>query len=125
MLARDEREHDEHGVDLGGVAHDLRVEEVRLEQVDAEDPGEHQQPLPRSKLPDEMSAIATIGTEDRIEPKIGTRLMVAAMPASKSGYLTWKRLRPMYVKAPLMRQITSWPRMTPDRPRSMPTTILS
>ena len=41
-----------------------------------------------SKLPDEISATATIGTDDRIDPKIGIRLIVAAMPASSSGYFT-------------------------------------
>ena len=88
MLARDQREHHQHGVNLGRVAHDLRVEEVRLDEVDADDPGEHLQPFDRSKFPDEISAMATIGTDDRIEPKIGIRLIVAAMPASSSGYLT-------------------------------------
>ena len=51
-------------------------------------------PCLRSKLPDEMSAMATIGTDDRIDPKIGIRLIVAAIPASSSGYFTWKISRP-------------------------------
>ena len=51
-------------------------------------------PCARSKVPDEISAIATIGTDDRIDPKIGIRLIVAAMPASSSGYLTWNSSRP-------------------------------
>ena len=56
---------------------------------------EHGHPLPQIEVPDEISAIATIGTDDRIEPKIGIRLIVAAMPASSSGYLTWKSSSPM------------------------------
>ena len=44
--------------------------------------------------PDEMSAMATIGTDERIDPKIGTRLMVAAIPARSRRYFTWKIQRP-------------------------------
>ena len=47
-------------------------------------------PCRRSKVPDEMSAMATMGTDERIDPKMGTRLMVAAIPARSSGYFTWK-----------------------------------
>ena len=39
--------------------------------------------------------MATIGIDDRIEPKIGIRLITAAMPASSSGYFTLKINRPM------------------------------
>ncbi len=51
-------------------------------------------PCRRSKVPEEMRAIATIGTDERIEPKIGTRLIVAAIPARSSRYFTWKIQRP-------------------------------
>ena len=44
-------------------------------------------PCLRSKLPDETSAMATMGTDDRIDPKIGTRLMIAAMPAEQQRVL--------------------------------------
>ena len=120
VLAHDQREDHEHRVDLRRVADDLRVEEVRLDQVDADDPPARSSPCLRSNVPDEISAIATIGTDDRIDPKIGIRLIVAAITARISGYLTWKMSRPTYVKTPLMKQISSWPRITPDRPRSMP-----
>ena len=72
-----------------------------------------------------MRAIATIGTEERIEPKMGTRLMVAAIPARRSRYFTWKIQRPKYVKVPFSMQMTSWPRMTPESPRSIPLAIRS
>ena len=52
-------------------------------------------PCVRSKFPDEISAMATIGIDDRIDPKIGIRLIVAAMPASSSGYFTLKISSPM------------------------------
>ena len=35
-----------------------------------------------------------MGIDERIEPKIGIKLIVAATPASKSGYLMWKISRP-------------------------------
>ncbi len=47
-----------------------------------------------SNVPDEISATATIGTDDRIDPKIGIRLIVAAMPPSSSGYFTLNSQQP-------------------------------
>jgi hypothetical protein len=41
VLADDQREDHQHGVDLRRVADDLRVQEVRLELVDSDDPREH------------------------------------------------------------------------------------
>ena len=51
-------------------------------------------PFVRSKLPDEISATATIGTDDRIEPKIGIRLMVAAMPREQQRVLDLEQQQP-------------------------------
>ena len=39
--------------------------------------------------------MATMGIDDRIDPKIGIRLITAAIPASSSGYLTLKISSPM------------------------------
>ncbi len=44
VLADEQREHHEDRVDLRRVADDLRVQEVRLELVDAHDPREHAEP---------------------------------------------------------------------------------
>ena len=61
--------------------------------------------------------MATIGTDDRIEPKIGIRLMVAAIPASSSGYFTWKMQQAdVGERAVDAGRSRSWPRITPDRP---------
>ncbi|MEZ4340720.1 MAG: hypothetical protein R3B82_29210 [Sandaracinaceae bacterium] len=43
VLTGQEREDDEDRMDLRGVAHDLRVQEVRLDLVDADDPGEDEE----------------------------------------------------------------------------------
>ena len=46
MLPDEEREDDEHRVNLGGVSHDLRIQNVRLDLVDADDPYEHEDRRP-------------------------------------------------------------------------------
>src|SRR5512145_850878 len=43
MLPGDEDEDHQHRVESGSIAEDLGIEEVSLELVDRDDPGEHQQ----------------------------------------------------------------------------------
>ena len=86
VLAGDQRKDDQHRVDLRRVTHDLRIQEVGLDEVNPMIHPSTSRPRSTSKRPTNR-ATATIGTDDRIDPKIGIRLIVAAMPAEQQRVL--------------------------------------
>ena len=112
VLSHEQREDDEHGVNLRRVAHDLRVQDVRLELVDADDPHQHETAVPS----DCVSPSATAGMALAIEPKIGMSEKTVATSARTGQYLSPTKAKPTALSAPLMRLIVSCPRTTPDRP---------
>jgi len=63
--------------------------------------------------------MATAGTALAMEPKMGTSEKTAATIAITGQYLSPMKANPMALRTPLMLQMTSCPRTTPESPRSM------